>query len=538
MTPPSSGHGQRREASPDVPPTDAGGEKNEPLGYDTDKEDYAGISSGTLDTLEGLHDARDFAEMIVDTIREGLLVLDFGLRVVAANESFYDQFGVGPEGTVGRLVYDLGNGQWDLPELRELLEGILPHEKVLNDYEVDHTFDGIGRRVMLLNARRLDDHQLVLLAIEDVTELRAREEERRLEHAKREHAEGALRQSAAAFRHLADAVPHLVWTARPDGAVSCYNSEAERYDGFRRTDDGSWAWASVLHPDDLRSTTEAWQQAVETGTPYEVEHRLRMADGSYRWHVSRALPTRDARGEVERWYGTATDVHALKETEAALRTLNETLEKRVRDRTRQVRSLSRSLALAEQHERQRLAYVLHDDLQQLLAGAKMAVPLADEHLNQILDRAIDLTRSLSHELAPPLLAEENLPELLRWLAERKRQLYGLDIEVQVDPRARLPEADLRILVYHILRELLFNVAKHAGTNRARVAVEQRGSYLCVVVEDAGAGFDPAALTEAATSGLGLASVRERLELVGGLLDVDSAPGAGTRVTIEVPSLPE
>ena len=108
----------------------------DPPSYDTAKKAYAGISAGALDDLGDLHAARDFAEMIVDTVREGLLVLDLDLRVKAANESFYRHFGVRPEQTVGRHVYALGDGQWDLPELRELLEGILPQEKAFHDFEI------------------------------------------------------------------------------------------------------------------------------------------------------------------------------------------------------------------------------------------------------------------------------------------------------------------------------------------------------------------------------------------------------------------
>jgi PAS domain-containing protein len=147
--------------------------------YDRFQEGYTGISTGILDSVGKIHDARAFAEMIVDTVREGLLVLDYDLRVKAANSSFYQTFEVKPEETIGRLVYDLGNGQWDIPDLRALLEEILPREQTIVDYEIDHDFENVGQRLMLLNARSLNTHRMILLAIEDVTQRHELERERR-----------------------------------------------------------------------------------------------------------------------------------------------------------------------------------------------------------------------------------------------------------------------------------------------------------------------------------------------------------------------
>ena len=119
---------------------------------------------------------RAFAEGIVETVREPLVVLDADLRVRTANRSFYQTFGVTPGQTEGRLLFELGNRQWDIPRLRELLEEILPRDSHFNDFEVDHEFEGIGRRSMVLNARRLPPAGgrpgLILLAIEDATERR------------------------------------------------------------------------------------------------------------------------------------------------------------------------------------------------------------------------------------------------------------------------------------------------------------------------------------------------------------------------------
>jgi len=118
--------------------------------------------------------ALEYAESIINTVREPLIALDQDLRVVTASRSFYEVFKVKPQETVGHLIYDLGNKQWDIPNLRELLENILPKKATFDDYEVEHDFSIIGRRTMLLNARQIQrifgKERIILLAIEDITE--------------------------------------------------------------------------------------------------------------------------------------------------------------------------------------------------------------------------------------------------------------------------------------------------------------------------------------------------------------------------------
>ncbi len=131
-------------------------------------------------------------------------------------------------------------------------------------------------------------------------------------------AELALAESESRFRDLADAMPQLVWSARQDGAVDYYNQRYREYTGITPGTGEAWEWGPVLHPDDRQRTIEAWEQAVRNGTMYQVEHRAKMADGSFRWHLSRGVPMRDQHGQIARWFGTATDIEDLKQTEAAL----------------------------------------------------------------------------------------------------------------------------------------------------------------------------------------------------------------------------
>ena len=154
--------------------------------------------------------SKEFADSIIDTVREPLIALDQDLRVVTVSRSFYEFFKVKPEETVGQLIYDLGNKQWDIPKLRELLETILPQKTTFDDYEVEHNFATIGHRIMLLNARQIErergKERIILLAIEDITE--RKEIEAGLEKTRRELA--VIKKSADAAHEFAESVINTV----------------------------------------------------------------------------------------------------------------------------------------------------------------------------------------------------------------------------------------------------------------------------------------------------------------------------------------
>ena len=127
--------------------------------------------------------ALHYMKTLVDVARESFLILDADLRVISANPIFYQTFKVSQKETEGVLLYKLGNDQWDIPELKKLLEEILPEKKIMNDYEVEHVFETIGKKTMLLNAKQIDSVQLIILAIEDFS-IRKELEEKLAKHAK------------------------------------------------------------------------------------------------------------------------------------------------------------------------------------------------------------------------------------------------------------------------------------------------------------------------------------------------------------------
>jgi len=219
----------------------------------------------------------------------------------------------------------------------------------------------------------------------------------------------------------------------------------------------------------------------------------------------------------------------------------------LQDRSEQLRRLASQLTLAEHRERRRLAEVLHDHLQQLLVGAKFrltaleqapdkAVRQAAAEMGDLIDQSIKVSRSLTGELSPPVLHEGELVPALEWLALWMQEKHGLTVELRAGENAAPDTEDMTILLFQSVRELLFNVAKHAKAKVACVEVTRCGDQIQVVVSDQGAGFDAERLRikGGASGGFGLFSIRERLALLGGQLEIASAPGRGSRFVLRAP----
>ena len=148
-----------------------------------------------------------------------------------------------------------------------------------------------------------------------------------------------LQESEERYRFLAEAVPGIVWTARPDGSVDYGNKRVQEYAGKTLEQIRDWGWKDLLHPDDLQHALARWNRSLQTGEAYEIEYRLkRAADGAWRWHLARALPLRNAEGRIVQWIGTATDIDDQKRAEEVLRQAQAELEKRVAERTEELAS--------------------------------------------------------------------------------------------------------------------------------------------------------------------------------------------------------
>ena len=217
-------------------------------------------------------------------------------------------------------------------------------------------------------------------------------------------------------------------------------------------------------------------------------------------------------------------------------------------RAAQLRMMATELAHTEQRERRRLAQILHDHLQQLLVAARMGVDRIRSHaesaalqedlalVTDLINQSISASRSLAIELSPPVLNEAGLGPALEWLGRWMREKYGLSVTVDCDCGPQPLAEEMRLTLFQSVRELLFNVVKHSGMEKAAVAIcREENDWLRIVVIDEGKGFDvDAARHQSGQGGLGLFSIRERMETLGGRFELQSIPGSGTRVVLSAP----
>lgn len=364
----------------------------------------------------------------------------------------------------------------------------------------------------------------------------------------------ALKRRNEAFGAMADALPDILFTAAADGAWDYVNQCFTKYTDVPADAALGLGWIQSLHPDDRAPTTEKWRQGIERGKMFDLEVRLCLNTGCCRWFLGRLQPIHDNSGELVKWFGTFTDITGHKLLEEQLRELNETLEHRVAERTavaerrtRQLQAMSAELARTEERERRRLAEFLHDHLQQLLYAARLGVfrvrrydmnedvDRGLKHIDELLNESISASRSLTSELSPPVLYDSGLAAALRWLARQMEEKHGLRVVLDASDEIDPIDESTRVFLFQAVRELLFNVVKHAQVDEAHVAVSNDRGHVRIRVVDGGAGFDPSQLDEhdVSITGFGLLSLRERIEVIGGRLEIASAPGGGAAIELEV-----
>jgi PAS domain S-box-containing protein len=363
----------------------------------------------------------------------------------------------------------------------------------------------------------------------------------------RKAGEAALHRREEEFRALVEHSPDIITRFDRDMRHLYINPSVFNVTGRQP---GAFIGRTSREMDMPPALCDQWEAAIAaafaTGEAQSVEFAYEATKGRRYFH-GRLVPEFDVHGHMKSVLGVARDITDHQRAEQHVRSVNETLEQRVAQRTAQLRQLSRQLVLAEQSERRRLSMLLHDDLQQLLVAACMRMDLLTERLRdtaheeavrrvmELLQQSIDSSRSLSHELSPPILYDSGLCATLPWFARVMEERHGLAVAVETDPDAEPADEETRISLFLSARELLFNVVKHADVREARLWLwRSRDGLLRLAVEDDGAGFDATRLDGEERHSFGLFSLRERIQFMGGKLSIDSAPGRGTRVDITIP----
>lgn len=354
----------------------------------------------------------------------------------------------------------------------------------------------------------------------------------------RQRAEAALRESEAFHRAISELTSDYAYSCTVDALgiarLESVTAGFTRVTGFTLDEVRARGdWPSLIHPDDLGAANANFPDIL-AGKRGVYELRLVTRSGSVRWIRYSTHPLWDTEAKrVGRFIGAVQDITEDKQAEAQLR-----------ESTRRLQHLSRRLLEVQEQERRRLARELHDEVGQALTGLKLSLeaasrePVSDpmEGVGLAQELVLELmarVRDLSLDLRPSMLDDLGLGPALEWHFRRYTAITGVRIQFEKpDLVGRLP-AEVETAAYRIVQEALTNVARHSGAREATVRLWCVNRCLYVQIADNGCGFDfPATTTTGASSGL--SGMQERTELLGGRLKVESSPGAGTRVTAELP----
>ncbi len=370
--------------------------------------------------------------------------------------------------------------------------------------------------------------------------------------------ETALRVSEKRWAVTLASIGDAVIATDTGGRVTFLNKVAELLTGWTMADAAGKPVQEVFRivNEHTRAIVEdPVSKVIQTGMIVGLaNHTMLLRKGGGEMPIDDSgAPIRDEEGRILGVVLTFRDITERKRAEESLRQANEGLELRVHERTAELQEradqlcrLSSQLTMAEQRERKRLAQILHDGLQQYLVAAKMqvgglieqapdaALKQASAEIEDLLNESLRVSRSLAAELSPPILHEAGLLAGLEWLSRWKYDKHGLKVQLAIQMDAPVLTEEVKVLLFESTRELLLNVVKHAKTDSARVSLcQQDERSLQIIVSDNGVGFDPAS-AGANDRNFGLFSIRERLSLIGGRLEVDSSPGKGARFTLTAP----
>jgi two-component system CheB/CheR fusion protein len=506
--------------------------------------------------IERSEEVRNYAEAIVETVRKPLVVLDKDLRVKVANRAFYLTFRVTREETENAVLFGLGNGQWNIPALRTLLEEVLPRDSQFQDFEVSHEFPGIGHRVMLLNARRLHDGDsragMILLAFEDATEWVGATE--------------ALRKSEERFKFVARATNDAIRDWDLQTGEVWWNDTFYSIFGYRAGEAGRGpeSWTGRIHGDDLERVRRGIRELIDgRGDGWSDEYRFRRADGSYATVFDRGYVVRDGGGEPVRLLGSMMDITERKQDEQRLAVYAARLERS----NRELQDFA-SVASHDLQEPLRKIQAFGDRLKATWGEALGDV--GGDYLRR-MQSAAGRMQTLINDLlmfsrveskAQPFVQVDLASVAREVVADLEIQIERVGAAVEVGPLPAI-EAD-PLQMRQLLQNLIGNSLKYrrpgtrpvvkvrgetsnGGHGLAEGGTQPPGHFCRISVEDDGIGFDEKYLdrvftvfqrlhgrTEYEGTGIGLAVCRKIAERHGGSITARSAPLKGATFIVTLP----
>jgi PAS domain S-box-containing protein len=280
-----------------------------------------------------------------------------------------------------------------------------------------------------------------------------------------------------------------------------------------------------------------YQTIAERGFVHLFEFQMRRKDRKVFPTEHSVIPLEDIQGNRIGWVSVVRDVTERKRADERVLTYQE-----------QLRSLAAELSVSEERERRRIATELHDHISQTLAITKIKLGMAQKitspsdwvgslnEIGELIDQAIQYTRSLTFELSPPILYELGLEAAVEWLTEQIQEKHGIQIDFEDDRQPKPMNEEIRLTLFKATRELLINIVKHAQASKAKVSIWREDISIRIRVEDDGVGFSTSEDKQLGkTTEFGLFNIRERIKYLGGEIEVESEPGRGTRVTLSAPS---
>ncbi|MBP7052732.1 MAG: PAS domain S-box protein [Phycisphaerae bacterium] len=366
----------------------------------------------------------------------------------------------------------------------------------------------------------------------------------------RKQMENELRKLASVVTHSSE----LVNLATPDGKMIYLNDAGSKMLGISADEVARTHILEVI-PEHLmeKVRNEVLPAMGAGGWEGDLEYKNLQNGTLTAVHAIIFLVTDPKTGAPLYHANVSMDITERNRMEQALRDLNATLESKVvqrtaelEKRTRQLQQLTLQLSQAEDRERTRIGAILHEDFQQQIAGAKLHLSLLSRRVEDnpqqqdiiarvdgILRDAIEQSRSLAHELSPAALSQNDLTEVLRWLATQMNTELGLRVHVNAQDEVTSPSDALTVFLFRAVQEMLRNVARHSKAREATIRTTYHGRYVCISVRDRGTGFNPKELGDGV--GFGLMNIRERSEMLGGRLKVRSRKDVGTAMYLTVPN---